>query len=82
MLNKNTDIIRDGDKDYVNVNSNNRLIAQLVSTSAETVYGFNIPFGSKVDTETKKEMNGTYWLRAPKSDNIEYDEEDVQIVTL
>lgn len=81
MLNRNTDIIRDGNKDYVNINSNNRLIKALLGTSAEDIYDFTISFGSKVDSATKKEMKGTYWLRTPKSDNVKY-QDDVQIAVL
>lgn len=81
MLNRNTDIIRDGDKDYVNINTKNRLIKALLGTSAEDIYEFNILFGSKVDSATQKEMSGTYLLRTPQSDNKKY-QDDVQIAVL
>ena len=81
MINKSTDIIRQGNKDYINVNSSNRLISRLSGSSAENIYAFNIPFGSAVDKETANNMQGTYWLRVPSSDNIKYNE-DVTIAVL
>ena len=80
-LNRSTDIIRQNNQDYININTKNRLISQLISSSAEDIYDFNIPFGSDVDPEKAEEMRGTYWIRATISDNNKYNE-DVQIVVL
>ncbi|MBQ7797685.1 MAG: hypothetical protein IJ458_04525 [Clostridia bacterium] len=80
-INKNVDIIREDNKDYLNVNSKNRLIAQLICSSAEAIYDFHIPFGQSVDKKTVEEMKGTYWVRVPNSDNFKYNE-DVTIAVL
>ena len=80
-VNRNVDIIREANKDYLNVNSENRLIAKLVGSSAEHVYAFNIPFGQSVDKKTAEEMKGTYWVRVPNSDNNVYNE-DITIAVL
>lgn len=80
-INRNTDIIRQNDKSYLNATSSNRLIAKLVMSSAETVRGFNMQFGSSVDKETVEEMKGTYWLRVPIADNI-VESDEVAIVEL
>lgn len=80
-INKNIDIIRQGNKDYVNVNSKNRLIAKLIATSAEQVYAFPIPFRASVDNQTAEEMKDTYWLRVTQSDNVQYGE-NVNVVVL
>ncbi|MFQ6724470.1 MAG: hypothetical protein ACLRFE_03995 [Clostridia bacterium] len=81
IINKNVDIIRQDNKDYVNITSNNRLISKLIDTTAENIYAFHIPFGQSVDKKTVEAMKGTYWLRAPKSDNVEYSDE-VEIAIL
>ena len=79
MLNRNTDIIRDGDKDYIKVNSENSLIRKMAEKSADTAYSFGILLGAKVDAETADEMQGTYWVGAQVNvDNIQ----DVEIVRL
>ena len=78
-LNRNIDIIRANNTDYVNVKSNNRLIRKMVESIAEDVYSFNILFGSQVDAETAKEMKGTYWMSSGPSNGYKYGE-DVQIV--
>lgn len=80
-LSRSTDIIRQNNQDYINIDTKNRLIAQLIYSSAEDIYDFNIPFGNYVDPEKAKEMKGTYWIRATISDNKKYNE-DVQIVVL
>lgn len=82
-INKQVDIIRDNanNKDYLNINSKNRLIAQLVSASAENVYGFNCHFRGRVDNDTQKEMQGTYWLGVTPYDAKTYGE-NVEIAVL
>ncbi len=80
-ITRNTDIIRKENRDYINITTNNRLIAKLLESSAEDIYAFHIPFGTIADKKTIEEMKGTYWLRVPNSDNIKYDE-NVNVVTL
>ena len=80
MLTRNTDIIRTNNGDYINVNSQNRLIKTMVNSIADNVYSFGIRFGASVDANTAKEMQGTYWASA-QADANEYSE-DVQIATL
>ena len=70
-INKQTDIIRANGTDYINVDSQNRLIAQLVRSSAENVYGFNARFGRIVDQDTRKEMKNTYWVASTKIADID-----------
>ena len=81
MLNKQTDIIRENNRDFINVTSTNRLIKKMVGTSAENIYGFGILFGQLFDKHKVEEMSGTYWLRVPASDNTVYGE-DVNLVTI
>lgn len=81
MLNRETDIIRENDRDFINVSSQNRLIKKMIGTSAENVYGFGVLFGQLFDKHKVEEMNGTYWLRVPNSDNTVYGE-DVNLVTI
>ena len=81
LINRNVDIIREHNKDYLNVNSQNRLITKLIGSSAEKVCAFHIPFGQSVDKKTIESMKGTYWVRVPNSDNVKYDE-DVTIAVL
>ena len=80
-INKNVDIIRQGNRDYVNINSQNRLIAQMLSASADSIYAFSIPFGRAVDKNTVEEMKDTYWICVAESNRAKYTD-DVQIVTL
>ena len=80
-INRNIDIIRTNKRDYLNVNSKNRLIAKLASSSAEHVYAFHIPFGQSVDKKTAERMKGTYWVRVPNSDNVKYNE-DITVAEL
>jgi len=80
-MNRNVDIIRESNRDYLNVNSQNRLIAKMIESSAEHVYAFHIPFGKIVDKKTAESMKGTYWVRVPNSDNFKYDN-DVTIALL
>ena len=80
-MNRNIDVIREDNKDYLNVDSKNRLIVNMLNSSAEHVYAFNIPFGKRVDKKTAESMKGTYWLRVPNSDNLKYGE-DVTIAVL
>ena len=80
-ISRNTDIIRQGSRNFVNVNSKNRLIARLVSATAENVYAFRVPFGGFVDQETQEQMSNTYWVGVQHIPNSEIDE-TVQIVEL
>lgn len=80
-INKNVDIIRQGSRDYVNINSQNRLISKILSASADSIYAFNIPFGRAVDKKTAEEMKDTYWICVAESNRTRYTD-DVQIVTL
>lgn len=81
-LNRTTHIIRQNDRNYLNATSDDRLISQLIKSSAEKVYAFNIPFGSMVDNETVEEMQGTYWIRVPNADNITTNDEKFSVVEL
>ena len=81
MLNKKTDIIRNNNRDYLNVTSENSLIKKLVATSAENAYGFNVLFGQFFDQGKVEEMKGTYWLRVPNSDDTIYND-DVNLETI
>ena len=74
MINYQTDIIRENNIDYVNINSENRLIKKLVGNSAENIYGFGILFGRSVDKAKVEEMKNTYWLRVAALDNTKYDD--------
>ncbi len=78
-LNKNTDIIRTNSTDYVNVNSNNRLIREMVETIAEDARSFKMLFGSRSDAKTVDEMTGTYWISSGSANTHEFGD-DVQIV--
>ena len=78
-LNRNTDIIRANNTDYVNIKSSNRLIKSMVESIAEDAYAFKILFGSHVDADTVKEMKDTYWISGGEANSYEYDA-DVQIV--
>ena len=82
-INRKVDIIRDNqaNKDYLNVNSKNRIIARLVGASAENIYGFSRNFRNRVDNNTQKEMEGTYWIGVSSYDNSFYGE-NVQIAVL
>lgn len=80
-MKRTTDIIRHEERNYVNVNTENRLIAKMLGSSAEQVYGFRLQFGRLVDEETNKEMQGTYWLHVPNADEITVDD-GVAIVEL
>ena len=77
-INRQTDVIRTDNRDYVNINSNNRFIKQLISSIHEDIYSFGIAFKS-ASKETAEEMKGTYWMNVSSSNH--YDE-DVQIVEL
>ena len=78
-INRQTDIIRTNCSDYINVDSKNRLIAQLIRSSAENVYGFNARFGKMVDQDTRKEMRNTYWISSSKITEID---ESVEVAVL
>ncbi len=80
-ITKKTDIIRQNERDYLNINSENRLIAKMLGTSAEESHSFNSMFASNFDKDTVKEMEGTYWLRVTASDGRTYSD-DVTIATL
>lgn len=80
-MNKTVDIIRQNNKDYANLNSPKGLIAQLIASSAEDCYEFHIPFGSIVDKQTTRDMEGTYWVRVPQSDNTKYSK-DIEIAII
>ena len=77
-VSKNTDIIREDNKDYINVRSNKRLIQQMLATSAEDIYSFGVLFGGKADKKTVENMQGTYWTRVTLSDGCKYNE-DVEV---
>ena len=81
MLNNKTDIIRENNRDFVNVTSENRIIKKLVASSAENIYGFGILFGQIFDKAKVEEMKNTYWIRVPNSDNKVYGE-DVNLETI
>lgn len=78
-LNRNTDVIRRNNTDYVNLQTGNSLIKEMIARNAEDAYAFGIVFGKHVDANVAKEMEGTYWI----SNGLptEY-EEDVQIAVL
>jgi hypothetical protein len=78
-LNRNTDIIRTNNTDYVNVQSNNRLIQGMVESIADEARSFKMLFGSHVDAEICDEMNGTYWMSTGSANSHNYGD-DVQIV--
>ena len=77
-VSKNTDIIREDDKDYVNVRSANGLLQQMIASTAEDIYSFGILFGAKADKKTVEDMKGTYWTRVTMSDGKKY-AEDVEV---
>ena len=81
MLNRTTDIIRSNNRDYVNINSKSSLIKRMITACADDIYSFGIRFGSKVDAETAKEMQGTYWANVQTVDATVYGE-DIQNTVL
>lgn len=78
-LNRNTDVIRTNNKDYINVQSSSRLIQGMVASIADEARSFKMIFGSQVDAETVNQMNGTYWMNMGCNEGYNYGE-DVQIV--
>ena len=76
-INRETDVIRSNNNDYVNINSDNRFIKHLVDSIVENIYSFDIAF--RADDKTSEAMKGTYWMNVSSSNNYP---EDVSVVEL
>ena len=75
MLNPNTDIIRINNSDYANINTQNRFIQKMMELSAEDAFSFRLIATLIGRYEQTEQMENTYWMRVPLSDNNQYGED-------
>lgn len=81
MLNKDTDIIRVNKSDYANINTKNRFIQKLMELSAEDAFSFRLIATLIGKHEQMEQMENTFWLRVPSSDNNQYgDDVKVEVI--
>lgn len=62
------DVIFDGNRAYVNINSNDSLIRRVIRRNVLNAYSFKTRFGRRVDEKTAKNYDQTYWARMPEFD--------------